>query len=336
MGEIAAWTRRLLRNTALGRRLHAPDAVPSLRRTWSQYAREWDRRPDLNQGVDTLGDEWGGPEFAARIVDDLVAPYLGSNVDVLELGCGGGKFSAHLHERVRRLVCADLSPDMLDRTRAHVGAGPDIEYVQLNGRDFAGVPDRSVDVVFSYDVLLHLQPQNVFSYLLDARRILRHDGIFMIHAINIASPGGSWHFEVQYGAGTWDRPFDDPYRLGHVYFMSEDQVRWLAALARFSVDLIVTDWPAREDPMYSVTRGRDTIAFLRRREGIVERAAEGNVRLVKGSDDQVFGIVDGRRRAIPSAEIFELAGLRWDHIETLDDAELVAIPEDDPVSRWET
>ena len=74
-------------------------------------------------------------------------------------------------------------------------------------------------------MLLHLQPQNVFSYLRDARRILRPGGIFMVHAINLASPGGSYHFEVQYVQDTWRRPFDHPHRLGHIYFMSEDQLR---------------------------------------------------------------------------------------------------------------
>jgi SAM-dependent methyltransferase len=311
------------------------DPIEALQRTWSRYAQVWDRRPDLNLGVKTLGEEWGGPAFAERIVAELAAPYLGPEVDVLELGCGGGKFSAHLRQRSRRLVCTDISADMLARTRAHVGEGPDVAYVQLNGRDFAGVPDRSVAFVFSYDVLLHLQPQNVFSYLLAARRILRPRGIFMLHAINLASPGGSWHFEAQYGADTWSRAFDDPHRLGHIYFMSEDQLRCLTSLARFSVDRMVTDWPPPDDPMRGVNGGRDTVGFLRRETGFREQAGDG-VRLVKASGDQVYAIVDERRRAIPSAEIFEGVGLRWEDIEAIDDTDLAAIPEDDPITRWES
>jgi SAM-dependent methyltransferase len=308
------------------------DPVDALQQTWSRYARDWDRRPDLNLGFDTLGEEWGGPAFAERIVVELAAPYLGPDVDVLELGCGGGKFSAHLRQRVRRLVCADISGDMLARTREHVGEGPDVEYLQLDGRDFVGVPDHSVDLVFSYDVLLHLQPQNVFSYLLDARRILRPGGIFMLHAIDLASVGGSWHFEVQYVADTWSRPFDDPHRLGHIYFMSEDQLRHVAWLARFSVDRMISDWPPPGDPLREVTRGRDTIGFLRREDGLLE---PGDLRLVTGSDERVFAIVGGRRRAVASADVLEGYGLRLDTAERIGDAELAAVPEDEPVSRWE-
>lgn len=312
------------------------DSVEALRRTWSHYAQEWDRRPDISLGTETLGDEWGGPAFAERIVADLTAPYLGADVDVLELGCGGGKFSALLRPRTRRLVCADISSDMLARAREHVGDGDDVEYHQLNGRDFAGVADRSVDMIFSYDVLLHLQPQNIFSYLRDARRILRPQGIFMLHAINLASSGGSHHFEDQYVHDTWRYTFDSLGRLGHIYFMSEDQLRALATLARFSVDRMVTGWPQPGDPMHGVTRGRDTFGFLRREDGIQEQASQGGVRLVRAPDEQLFAIVGGRRRPIRMAEIVESDGLSLDDLEPVDAAELAAMPLDDPVSRWET
>jgi SAM-dependent methyltransferase len=321
------------------RRQDAPsttDPVQALRDTWSHYAREWDDRPDLNLGVQTLGEEWGGAEFAERIVTEVAAPYLGPEVDVLELGCGGGKFSAHLRPRSRSLVCADISADMLARTRAHVGEGDDVSYLQLNGRDFGGVADASVDFIYSYDVLLHLQPQNVFSYLRDARRILRPGGIFMIHAINLASPGGSYHFEVQYVQDTWTRPFDDPHRLGHIYYMSEDQLRELATLARFGVDRMVSDWPPPGDPMWTTTSGRDTFGFLRREPGLHEQMASGDVRLVRAPDGGVFAIADGRRRQFAMQEIFDQAGLSEDDVEPIGAAELDAFPADQPVSRWET
>ena len=312
------------------------DPVQALNQTWSRYAREWDDRPDLNLGVSTLGEEWGGAEFAERIVADVAAPYLGPEVDVLELGCGGGKFSAHLRKRSRRLTCADISADMLARTRAHVGEGDDVEFLQLNGRDFGGVPDASIDFVYSYDVLLHLQPQNVFSYLRDARRILRPGGIFMVHAINLAAPGGAYHFEVQYVQDTWSRAFDDPHRLGHIYYMSEDQLRGLATLARFSVDRIITDWPPPGDPMRPTTNGRDTIGFLRREPGLREQMESGEVRLVRTPEGRVFALADGRRREFAMHEIFEHAGLSEDALEPIGTAELDAFPDDQPVSRWET
>jgi SAM-dependent methyltransferase len=224
---------------------------------------------------------------------------------------------------------------MLARARAHVGEGEDVSYLQLNGRDFAGVADASVDFFFSYDVLLHLQPQNVFSYLHAARRILRPGGVFLIHAINLAAPGGSYHFEVQYVQDTWSRPFEDPHRRGHVYFMSEDQLRALAELGRYSVDRLVTNWPPPGDPMVPAARGRDTLGFLRREPSLYEQMATGTVRLVRAPDERLFALADGRRREFPMPEIFEQAGLSWEAVEPIDGAELEALPADQPVSRWE-
>jgi SAM-dependent methyltransferase len=311
------------------------DPVEALEQTWSKYARDWDDRPDLNLGVDTLGEEWGGAAFSERIVTEVAAPYLGPQVDVLELGCGGGKFSAHLRPRTRTLLCADISADMLARTRKHVGEGEDVDYLKLNGRDFAGVADASVDFIFSYDVLLHLQPQNVFSYLLAARRILRPGGVFLIHAINLAAPGGAYHFEVQYVHDTWRRTFEDPQRLGHIYYMSEDQLSSLATLARFTMDRLITDWPPPGDPMRDIGGGRDTFGFLRREPSLHEQFAAGPVRLVRTADERLFALADGRRREFPMTEIFEDAGLSWDDVEPIDATELEAIPADQPVSRWE-
>src|SRR5262249_17276676 len=156
------------------------------------------------------------------VVEELAGPYLGRSVDVLELGCGGGKYSMRLAPRSRSLTCTDISAEMIAQTRATLmtnSLDENAEYRQLNGIDFEGIPSNSIDFVFSYDVQLHLQPQNVFSYLLDARRILRAGGIFMLHQIDLATPVGMDHFLTQYQYGTWKHDLGDPRRRGHVYFM---------------------------------------------------------------------------------------------------------------------
>jgi ubiquinone/menaquinone biosynthesis C-methylase UbiE len=246
--------------------------VDALRHTWSAYPRDWRKRDDLNMGYQTLGEEWGGPDFADAIVEELARPYLGPDKDVLELGCGGGKFSQRLAPLCRSLVCTDISQAMLDHARAELserGVGGEVSYEVLNGQDFAGIPDHSVDFVFSYDVQLHLQPQNVFSYLLDAKRVLRPAGAFMLHQVDLASKGGSHQFLLQYYSHTWQLRFDHPKRRGHIYFMSEDQMRALADAAEMDVDRMVVAWPPEGHRLHDVTGGRDLIGFLSPRAGSV-------------------------------------------------------------------
>ena len=92
-------------------------AIDGLRDTWSRYVSDW--HATARTSARTLGEEVGRPGVARDlVVEELAGPYLGSSVDVLELGCGGGKFSLRLAARSGSLVCSDISAEMIDQTRA--------------------------------------------------------------------------------------------------------------------------------------------------------------------------------------------------------------------------
>ena len=318
----------------LGRSARKKGAVAGLRDTWSRYPADWRSDPDLSLGAEALGDEWGGPAFADHIVD-LVSDYVGPGVDVLELGCGGGKFSRRIAPMCRSLVCTDISPTMIGHTRTRLKEeriDGNVSYLLLNGIDFTGVEASSVDFIFSYDVLLHLQRENVFSYLRDARRVLRENGTMMVHQINFASLGGVRHFRHQYWAKAWMRDFEDPGRRGLIYFMSEDELRVLGDEAGLPLDRLVTDHGDFE----AVTAGRDLIGFLgkrrRRLEGVLDESV-GLVRLEGGAT--VYAVIDGVRHAFGSAAQFERHGFEWARVRSLGEADLAALTDGEPLEPWE-
>ena len=310
-------------------------AVEALRRTWSRYPGEWSRDAALSRGAETLGDEWGGAAFADLVIE-LTEPYLRRDADVLELGCGGGKFSSRLAPRCRSLLCTDISSDMIDHARAALaaqGIDANVSYRVLNGIDFTGVRDRSIDFIFSYDVQLHLQPENVFSYMLDACRVLREGGIYMLHQVNLASDGGAGHFLRQYYAGAWQCDLYDARRRGFMYFMSGDQMRTLAAAARLGVDRIVDDFPPADSPLRDVTGGRDLIGFLELRPSRLRGVDPASVRVVRAEGSPtVYAVLDGSRAAFASQLQFGLAGFRAEDVVELSAAELEAIREAEPLA----
>jgi SAM-dependent methyltransferase len=315
-------------------------AIDGLRDTWSRYVSDWHEDPGLNLGARTLGDEWGGPAFADLVIERLAGPYLGRSVDVLELGCGGGKFSLRLAPRCRSLLCTDISAEMIAQTRATLAAnelGANVDFRRLGGTDFDGVAPNSVDFVFSYDVQLHLQPQNVFSYLLDARRILRAGGVFMLHQVDLSTPGGMHHFMAQYLHGTWKCDLGDLRRRGHVFFMSEDQLRALATAAGFSVERIVVGFPEQGHELWPVTQGRDLIAFLGVRDGNRLRDVPlEQVRLVRlAGEDTVHAIWGARRAGIGSAHYFIDAGFEWEQVQEIEREELERFEEVESLEAWE-
>jgi SAM-dependent methyltransferase len=314
-------------------------AVEALRDSWSRYPDDWKQSDDLNLGFSTLGEEWGGPDFADLVVEELAGPYLGADIDVLELGCGGGKFSQRIALRCRSLVCSDIAQAMLDHARRELdrqGAGGNVSYTALNGIDFSGVASDSVDFVFSYDVQLHLQPQNIFSYLLDARRILRKGGVFMLHQVDLAKLGGINTFLNQYSSDTWKRDFDHPLRRGHIYYMSEDQMRALADAAGLRVDRMVVGFPSVDSPLHKVTEGRDIVGFFSAKPGRLDDLDPAATRLIRVEDGPtVYVVLDGRPMAIGSALQFERAGFAWDDVEPVSQGAFDAMPAAEALLSWE-
>jgi SAM-dependent methyltransferase len=313
-------------------------AVEALRKTWSEYPEEWESGGALSQGAHTLGEEWGGSQFADLIVE-LVAAYLGPEADVLELGCGGGKFSKRLAPRCRSLLCGDISAEMIKHARVTLQESQrdgNVEYVVLNGVDFEGVADASIDFIFSYDVQLHLQPENVFSYMKDARRVLRDNGVFMLHQVNLASEGGMEHFLSQVHFGAWRCDLYDRRRRGFMYFMSGDQMRAMADVARFRVERVLDDFPPERSDLRHVTRGRDLIGFFRLMPSRLRGVDPKSVRLVQASGDPtVYAVLDGHRAAFASARQLAAAGFRMQDVELLPAATLSELPESEPLSPWE-
>lgn len=171
---------------------------------WDKYAKTWrDRFPD----AEFLGDEWDGTESgAADTIDEYVAliderfvvPYIEPGDHVLEIGVGGGRTAALLRDRAAHVTCADISATMLAVTRERIG-DDGMTYVKLDGRTLDGVPEHSVDVVFCFDTLVHVEPRDIFNYLVRIPALLRGRRIVLLHHGNMLTERGWARFVREYG-----------------------------------------------------------------------------------------------------------------------------------------
>ena len=158
----------------------------------TKYERDWDTYSAAWKGGSGqhLGDEWGDEAFTQIMVQRFCLPYLGEDTCVLEIGPGGGKYSVVLVERCKRLTIADVSQAMLDRTARRLKGWDRVTYVKLNGLDFEGVAGEAFDFVFSFDVFVHLDTEDIFCYLSEIKRMLKPHGVAAIHFANLLSPVG--------------------------------------------------------------------------------------------------------------------------------------------------
>ena len=172
---------------------------------WDSYAQEWkDNNPELAY----LGDEWIGKgagaanslsEYESLIEQEFIAPYIKKEHRVLEIGIGGGKTGSLLLKYCDRLICADISSQMLQAARSRLGTDR-VSYVKLDGLTLNGIAPSSADACFCYDTMVHVEPVDIFNYLTQIPKLLRGDRICVFHHSNILSELGWQKF-----ASEWDK-----------------------------------------------------------------------------------------------------------------------------------
>lgn len=95
---------------------------------------------------------------------------------VLDLGCGPGYWTGHLHDLGVDVTGIDIVPEFIAHARA---THPECEF-QLGSMIELGAPDNSVAGILSWYSTIHLTPRELEVALAEFRRLLRPDGTLVI------------------------------------------------------------------------------------------------------------------------------------------------------------
>jgi ubiquinone/menaquinone biosynthesis C-methylase UbiE len=163
---------------------------------WNSYSDRWETSVKQSEMLH-LGDEWGSKALTNEIINAYVKPYLASESIVLEIGCGGGKYSEILASLCKELTCSDVSMKMLNRTKKRLRGKKNVEFEKLNGFDLRQFKDCSIDFVFSFDTFVHIDIEDIYSYLQEINRVLRKHGKGVLHFANLNSPEGWQKFVAE-------------------------------------------------------------------------------------------------------------------------------------------
>ena len=170
---------------------------------WDSYSKTWEEKVG-KEGIGHLGDEWGDAKLTEDILGRYVVPNIGPRARILEIGCGGGKFSERLAGLAGTLVCADVSSEMLGRTHERLNLRKNVSFQKLNGHDLHRFIKDTFDFVFSFDTFVHIDMEDTYSYLEEIRRVLRPGGKGLLHFANLNSEAGWKKFveEVPFHRGS--------------------------------------------------------------------------------------------------------------------------------------
>ena len=117
------------------------------------------------------------PESSRRKVQSqlrLLKPFLKPDTVFLEFAPGDCRLASAVAHEVKSVIGVDISDQ-----RAQNEASPaNLELVVYDGYELA-VPDNSADVLFSYQFLEHLHPDDIDAHFQLARRLLKPGGVYV-------------------------------------------------------------------------------------------------------------------------------------------------------------
>jgi SAM-dependent methyltransferase len=137
------------------------------------------------------GDEWSEPFGGTDALWWFVLrPRLHRYVPaetILEIAPGHGRWTQYLRTLCKSLVVVDLSENCIAICKKRFEDASNITYIVNDGWSLPTVPDNSIDLVFSFDSLVHCEKDVIAAYLKEIARTLKSNGVGFIHHSNIGA-----------------------------------------------------------------------------------------------------------------------------------------------------
>jgi hypothetical protein len=138
---------------------------------WKDAGEEW------SEPWGSSAAQWSGA-ILPRIRDCLPAD------TILEIAPGFGRWTHYLKDYCRNLWIVDPAVECIEACRRRFAADSHVQCYLNDGRSLSMLPDDSLDFVFSFDSLVHLERRIVEAYLSELRKKLKVDGKGFIHHSN--------------------------------------------------------------------------------------------------------------------------------------------------------
>lgn len=160
-----------------------------------------DKAAELARLAAHSGDPWtaSNPYFAhaEQHMDAMwakrIQPFIADCdlTHVVDLACGHGRNSAKLLPLAEGLIGVDIQQSNIDVCSKRFETEPKARFVKNNGYDIADVPSGWATLVYTFDAMVHFEPEVVRNYVLDLRRALRPGGHAFLHHSNYTG-GRDW------------------------------------------------------------------------------------------------------------------------------------------------
>jgi ubiquinone/menaquinone biosynthesis C-methylase UbiE len=150
--------------------------------TWNKD--KWDETYDWPQSGDEWSRAWGGPRAQwSTCILPRVAAFLPAS-SVLEIAPGYGRWTEHLLPQSASYTGVDLSESCVHACAERFADQRHATFAVNDGMTLPMITDGSIDFIFSFDSLVHVEAEVIGSYLREFSRVLSPDGVAFIHHSN--------------------------------------------------------------------------------------------------------------------------------------------------------
>ncbi len=146
----------------------------------------WDKAYEWKNEGDEWSEWWGNSR--AQWTGSLfprIDPFVPCDI-ILEIGPGHGRWTQYLKSYCRKLQIVDLSPTCVEACRNRFGENSGVEYYVNDGKSLDMIEERSIDLAFSFDSLVHVEADVIRGYLGSLATKLSTNGVGFFHHSNLA------------------------------------------------------------------------------------------------------------------------------------------------------
>jgi ubiquinone/menaquinone biosynthesis C-methylase UbiE len=145
----------------------------------------------------SAGEEWTKSEaWKQSLINEVMRKQIKEGSAILEIGPGAGKWTESLQQIAEKLTIVDISNKCINVCKKKFALCNNISYFVTDGSSLPFLPNESIDFIWSFDVFVHIAPEDIEKYLNEFSRIVKPKGRGIIHHAAEGGLHGGWRSSV--------------------------------------------------------------------------------------------------------------------------------------------
>ena len=174
----------------MGNGMSVEEDVSAKKMTDDTYEKLYEKHAEVEGTFSSVGA--GDFEHVGKIEKSIMQTEgLKPDSTLLDFGCGVGRLAVHIIPELSkgRYIGVDISKTMLENANRLVNERCkdikcEIKWIQQQGYSF-NVPEKSVDLICAFSVFTHMEHEDAFKYLVEAKKIIKDGGKFIFSCLPI-------------------------------------------------------------------------------------------------------------------------------------------------------